>query len=234
MIGPRFVRHGRTEIVYNSSKEYIMKPCSVLCAALLALAANAVQAAPADQTDPSAPPAKATQPAKAVKAAKPAKPAKAADTASAAPAAAAPAAQPAASAEAAPAAAPVLAGSAAPGPEADRLIITDLKVGGGKEALTGSNVVVHYTGWLYRPLGKNWHGNKFDSSRDPGREPFVFPLGAGKVIKGWDQGVAGMKVGGKRTLIIPGELAYGSRGAPGGAIPPNAALIFDVELLDVK
>ncbi|WP_093382075.1 FKBP-type peptidyl-prolyl cis-trans isomerase [Rugamonas rubra] len=205
-----------------------MKPCSVLCAALLALAANSVQAAPADQTDPSAPPAKAAQPAKA---AKPAKPAKAVEGA---PAASAAAAAPAASAEAAPAAAPVLAGSAAPGPEADRLIITDLKVGGGKEALTGSNVVVHYTGWLYRPMGKNWHGNKFDSSRDPGREPFVFPLGGGKVIKGWDQGVAGMKVGGKRTLIIPGELAYGSRGAPGGAIPPNSALIFDVELLDVK
>ncbi|PHV04229.1 peptidylprolyl isomerase [Janthinobacterium sp. BJB412] len=211
-----------------------MKPCSVLCAALLALAANAVQAAPADQTDPSAPPAKATQPAKAVKAAKPAK---AAEAAPAAAAAAAPAASaPAASAEAAPAAAPApaLAGSATPGPEADHLIVTDVKVGGGKEALTGSNVVVHYTGWLYRPLGKNWHGKKFDSSRDPGREPFVFPLGGGKVIKGWDQGVAGMKVGGKRTLIIPGELAYGSRGAPGGTIPPNAALIFEVELLDVK
>ncbi|MFC3376749.1 FKBP-type peptidyl-prolyl cis-trans isomerase [Rugamonas sp. CCM 8940] len=208
-----------------------MKPCSILYAAMLALAANSVQAAPLDQTEPSAPPAKAAHPAKAVKAVKPAKAAQPAPAGEAAAAtAAAPAAQPAAAAEPA----SVVAGSATPGPEADSLIITDVKVGAGKEALSGSNVTVHYTGWLYRPLAKGLHGKKFDSSRDPGRDPFVFPLGGGKVIKGWDQGVIGMKVGGKRTLIIPGELAYGSRGAPGGMIPPNSALIFDVELLDVK
>ncbi len=88
---------------------------------------------------------------------------------------------------------------------------------------------MHYTGWLYENGTK---GAKFDSSLDRG-EPFEFPLGAGRVIKGWDEGVAGMKVGGKRTLIIPPQLGYGARGA-GGVIPPNATLLFDVELLDVK
>ncbi|MBA5606911.1 FKBP-type peptidyl-prolyl cis-trans isomerase [Duganella sp. FT3S] len=144
-----------------------------------------------------------------------------------------PASAPAADVPAA-APAPVVPGSASPGPLADQLIVTDTKVGHGKEALTGSTVRVHYTGWLYRPLARNFRGKKFDSSRDPGREPLEFPLGAGRVIKGWDQGVQGMKVGGKRTLIIPAELAYGARGAPGGDIPPNSALLFDVELMDVK
>lgn len=107
----------------------------------------------------------------------------------------------------------------------------DTKVGSGKEALAGNTVAVHYSGWLFDEKAANQHGKAFDSS--VGRGPFEFPLGAGRVIKGWDQGVAGMKVGGKRTLIIPAELGYGARGA-GGVIPPNAKLIFDVELLDVK
>lgn len=106
----------------------------------------------------------------------------------------------------------------------------DSKVGKGKEAVNGSKLTVHYTGWIYAPTAPMQHGTVFDSS--VGSKPFSFPLGAGRVIKGWDQGVAGMKVGGKRTLIIPAELAYGARGA--GPIPPNANLIFDVELLDVK
>jgi FKBP-type peptidyl-prolyl cis-trans isomerase FkpA len=112
--------------------------------------------------------------------------------------------------------------------------IIDHKVGTGKEALPGKTVVVNYTGWFYKPMAKNQHGRMFDSSLGPGRQPLDFPLGAGKVIKGWDQGVAGMKVGGKRTLIIPSDLAYGKRGAGDGAIPPDSDLIFDVELLDVK
>jgi FKBP-type peptidyl-prolyl cis-trans isomerase FkpA len=107
----------------------------------------------------------------------------------------------------------------------------DTVVGTGKEALPGAKVVVNYTGWLFNPQAPKQHGQQFDSS--VGRGPFEFPLGAGRVIKGWDQGVAGMKVGGKRTLIIPSEMAYGKRGA-GGVIPPDADLIFDVELLDVK
>jgi FKBP-type peptidyl-prolyl cis-trans isomerase len=105
---------------------------------------------------------------------------------------------------------------------------TDEKVGTGAEAKRGDKVTVHYTGWLYNNGQK---GKKFDSSVDRG-EPFTFNLGAGQVIPGWDQGVAGMKVGGKRTLIIPANLAYGARGA-GGVIPPNATLMFDVELLKV-
>ena len=109
------------------------------------------------------------------------------------------------------------------------LTITDSQVGTGAEARPGSNCVMHYTGWLYEGGAK---GAKFNSSLDRG-EPFEFPLGAGRVIKGWDEGVAGMKVGGKRTLIIPPALGYGARGA-GGVIPPNATLLFDVELLDVK
>ena len=93
-------------------------------------------------------------------------------------------------------------------------------------------VIVHYTGWLYDPSAQDGHGAKFDSSLDR-KVPFGFILGAGKVIKGWDEGVAGMKVGGKRTLVIPPQMAYGERGA-GGVIPPNATLIFDVELIEVK
>jgi len=105
------------------------------------------------------------------------------------------------------------------------LIIEELTVGQGDEASAGKTVVVHYTGWLT-------DGTKFDSSKDR-NEPFDFPLGAGYVIRGWDQGVAGMKVGGSRKLTIPPELGYGSRGA-GGVIPPNATLVFEVELLAVK
>lgn len=106
---------------------------------------------------------------------------------------------------------------------------TDTTVGQGAEAVKGKKVAVHYTGWLDEKGSK---GKKFDSSLDRG-QPFVFSLGIGQVIPGWDEGVAGMKVGGKRTLFIPSSLGYGARGA-GSAIPPNANLIFDVELLDVK
>ena len=108
----------------------------------------------------------------------------------------------------------------------------DTVVGTGREAEPGFNVSVHYTGWLYDEKASDFKGKKFDSSVDRG-QPFKFDLGAGQVIQGWDEGFAGMKIGGKRTLIIPSEMGYGARGA-GGAIPPNATLIFDVELLDVK
>jgi FKBP-type peptidyl-prolyl cis-trans isomerase len=106
---------------------------------------------------------------------------------------------------------------------------TDNKVGTGKTAAAGRDVEVHYTGWLYED---GLRGKQFDSSR--GRGPFTFPLGAGRVIKGWDEGVAGMKEGGRRTLTIPPGLAYGAAGAGGGIIPPNATLQFEVELLRVK
>lgn len=112
------------------------------------------------------------------------------------------------------------------------LIKTDTKLGEGAEATAGSHVSVHYTGWLYDEAAADHKGKKFDSSRDRS-EPFDFPLGAGRVIKGWDQGFDGMKVGGQRTLIIPASMGYGARGA-GGVIPPNATLIFDVELLGVN
>ncbi len=108
----------------------------------------------------------------------------------------------------------------------------DTQVGTGREAEPGFNVSVHYTGWLYDEAAEGKKGKKFDSSVDR-KEPFKFDLGAGQVIQGWDEGFAGMKIGGKRTLIIPAEMGYGARGA-GGVIPPNATLIFDVELLDVK
>lgn len=108
----------------------------------------------------------------------------------------------------------------------------DTQVGTGREAEIGFNVTVHYTGWLYDSAAEGNKGKKFDSSVDR-KEPFNFFLGGGQVIQGWDEGFAGMKVGGKRTLIIPPEMGYGARGA-GGVIPPNATLIFDVELLDVK
>jgi len=108
----------------------------------------------------------------------------------------------------------------------------DTQVGTGREAEPGFNISVHYTGWLFDATAKDNKGKKFDSSVDRG-QPFNFGLGQGQVIQGWDEGFAGMKIGGKRTLIIPSEMGYGARGA-GGAIPPNATLIFDVELLDVK
>jgi len=108
----------------------------------------------------------------------------------------------------------------------------DVKQGTGAEAVVGKQVVVHYTGWLRDASNPGSHGAKFDSSRDHDA-PFSFVLGAGRVIKGWDEGVAGMRVGGQRTLVIPPELGYGARGA-GGVIPPNATLIFDVELVDVQ
>ena len=111
----------------------------------------------------------------------------------------------------------------------DGLKYTDTKTGDGATAKAGNKVSVHYTGWLSDNGAK---GNKFDSSVDRG-QPFQFTLGAKQVIAGWDEGVAGMKVGGKRTLNIPPELGYGARGA-GGTIPPNATLIFDVELLQVQ
>jgi len=108
---------------------------------------------------------------------------------------------------------------------ASGLVIEELIVGSGEAATAGRRVSVHYTGWLT-------DGKKFDSSKDRG-EAFDFPLGRGQVIRGWDEGVAGMKVGGKRKLTIPSNLAYGTRGA-GGVIPPNATLLFEVELLAVR
>jgi peptidylprolyl isomerase len=113
---------------------------------------------------------------------------------------------------------------------ASGLQIIDTNEGTGASPKSGQTCVMHYTGWLYDNGTK---GKKFDSSVDRG-QPFEFVIGQGNVIKGWDEGVATMKVGGKRTLIIPSELAYGKRGAPGGMIPPDADLIFDVELLNVK
>ena len=109
---------------------------------------------------------------------------------------------------------------------------TDLQVGTGSEAQKGRGLSVHYTGWLYDPAQPEMKGRMFDSSRDRG--PFNFQLGAGQVIPGWDQGFDGMKVGGRRRLIIPPSLGYGVDGAGGGIIPPNATLMFEMELLDVK
>jgi FKBP-type peptidyl-prolyl cis-trans isomerase FkpA len=112
------------------------------------------------------------------------------------------------------------------------LMKTDAVVGTGTEAVAGRNVTVHYTGWLYDMSCGDKKGREFDSSRTR-NEPFTFRLGGGQVIRGWDEGVAGMKVGGRRTLTIPPDYGYGARGA-GGVIPPNATLLFDVELLDVR
>jgi FKBP-type peptidyl-prolyl cis-trans isomerase FkpA len=118
------------------------------------------------------------------------------------------------------------------GAKVNELQTIELKQGTGAEAVSGKAVIVHYTGWLYDPAAADGHGAKFDSSLDR-MVPFGFFLGSGKVIKGWDEGIVGMKVGGKRTLVIPPHKAYGERGA-GGVIPPNATLLFDVELIEVK
>ena len=108
----------------------------------------------------------------------------------------------------------------------------DVVEGTGDVAKAGDEVSVHYTGWLYDQAAANRRGEKFDSSVDRG-QPFVFMLGAGRVIRGWDEGVAGMRVGGKRELLIPADLGYGAKGA-GGVIPPGASLVFEVELLDIR
>jgi FKBP-type peptidyl-prolyl cis-trans isomerase FkpA len=119
---------------------------------------------------------------------------------------------------------------AAPTP-APQVTITDIKIGSGAEAADGVKIAVHYTGWLFDAKAPKYHGKKFDSSYDRGT-PITLHLGEHRVIAGWEQGLLGMKVGGKRTLIIPGELAYGARGAA-GVIPPNATLVFDVNLVAV-
>lgn len=120
-----------------------------------------------------------------------------------------------------------------PGGSVAELQRIERQAGSGAVAASGMDVTVHYTGWLYDKRKPDQRGEKFDSSVDRG-EPFTFLLGAGQVIRGWDDGVAGMKVGGKRTLLIPADMGYGRDGAGGGVIPPNASLVFDVELLDVK
>ena len=130
----------------------------------------------------------------------------------------------------------LLAACADPGPppggSVDELQRIDLKVGTGAVASSGVEVSVHYTGWLYDEDAPNQRGQQFDSSIERG-EPITFLLGAGRVIRGWDDGVAGMHVGGRRVLLIPAGLGYGRKGA-GGVIPPNASLVFEVELVDVK
>ena len=125
---------------------------------------------------------------------------------------------------------PAATATAAAAPAAVAFQKIDTQAGTGKEATAGATAVVNYTGWLFDPAAPAQHGAQFDSSK--GRDPFSFSLGGGQVIKGWDEGVQGMKVGGKRTLIIPASMGYGDTGA--GPIPPNANLIFEVELLDVK
>ena len=110
--------------------------------------------------------------------------------------------------------------------------MTDIKKGTGPVIQSGQTAVVHYTGWLYTDGAPENKGKKFDSSRDR-NQPFSFPLGGGQVIQGWDEGVAGMQVGGQRRLVIPPEMGYGAAGA-GGVIPPNATLVFDVELLAIQ
>jgi FKBP-type peptidyl-prolyl cis-trans isomerase len=137
----------------------------------------------------------------------------------------APASEPAAAA--APAEAP-----ASTGTEIMAMQKTDLAPGSGPEIKSGQTALVHYTGWLYDASAPDNKGTKFDSSVDR-NEPFEFPVGAGMVIKGWDEGVVGMKVGGKRRLVIPPDMGYGARGA-GGVIPPGATLVFDVELVEIR
>lgn len=113
------------------------------------------------------------------------------------------------------------------------LLTEELKPGFGAEARTGMNIAVHYTGWLYDANALGYRGSKFDSSRDRG-QPFVFILGAGRVIRGWEIGVTGMRVGGMRRLVIPPELGYGGRAVGNGLIPPNSTLVFEVELLGIE
>ena len=132
----------------------------------------------------------------------------------------------------APASTPPVTPPAAVAPEA-AVLVTDLVKGVGDEAFPGMVVIVHYTGWLYDPNAKDFRGRQFDSSRKRG-QPFSFHLGSGHVIRGWEQGIPGMKVGGTRRLVIPAELAYGSKGAGNGVIPPGATLLFEVELLAVE
>jgi FKBP-type peptidyl-prolyl cis-trans isomerase len=110
---------------------------------------------------------------------------------------------------------------------------TDIVKGTGEGISAGQQAVVHYTGWLYDPSASDHKGKQFDSSRDKGR-PFRFVIGAGRVIKGWEEGVQGMQPGGQRQLVIPSDLAYGPTGAGGGVIPPHATLLFDVELLAIE
>jgi len=118
-------------------------------------------------------------------------------------------------------------------PPAEVLLVTDLVPGIGDEVLPGMIAIVHYTGWLYDPAAKELRGKQFDSSRERG-QPFSFPVGAGRVIRGWDQGLPGMKVGGTRRLVIPPSLAYGARNVGNGLIPPYSTLLFEVELLAVE
>jgi FKBP-type peptidyl-prolyl cis-trans isomerase FkpA len=128
--------------------------------------------------------------------------------------------------------APALVGGTPPAEPPAELVITELATGEGPAIAAGSTAVVHYTGWLFDPVAEDGKGAKFDSSRDR-NQPFKFPLGAGRVIAGWDQGVEGMKIGDQRRLLIPPQLGYGARGA-GNVIPPGATLVFDVELLGIE
>ena len=123
--------------------------------------------------------------------------------------------------------------AAAPAVAGPQLLTEDLRPGVGDLARTGMQLIVHYTGWLYEPGALGYRGGKFDSSRDRG-QPFTFTLGEGRVIKGWEVGLVGMQVGGLRRLVIPPELAYGSRSVGNGLIPPNSTLVFEVELLGVE
>jgi FKBP-type peptidyl-prolyl cis-trans isomerase FkpA len=133
--------------------------------------------------------------------------------------------------------APQLAAAApapAPAPAPAALKIIDRKVGSGKEAQVGKAALVQYTGWLYDEKAPDNKGKEFDSSARRQGLPFGFVVGVGRVIKGWDQGVLGMKVGGTRTLIVPAALAYGDKDVGSGLIPPNSTLVFDIELVEVK
>lgn len=123
--------------------------------------------------------------------------------------------------------------TAADAAQQPKLIVEDLRPGIGQAAQAGMNLVVHYTGWLYQADALGYRGKKFDSSKDRG-QPLTFTLGAGQVIKGWDDGLVGMKVGGLRRLVIPPQLAYGDRNVDNGLIPPNSTLVFEVELLGIE